>query len=184
MRLPTKVAWKIALISALVSALVAWAATTTAAHPGEVVIGALIPWMWTFLAFAAAGRAPETASALLALRAAEVVTFEAGACILEEGAPATCMYLVAKGCLRVSRLDEYGAEIEVATLGPGAVVGEQGLLSGQPRNASVDAVEETTLLRLDSAAFSQLIRSSQATRAEIEDVASAREPTSSATGRR
>ena len=44
----------------------------------------------------------------------------------------------------------------VAEIAPGEIVGEIGMLAGGPRSASIRAVRDSLLLRMDAAAFDQL----------------------------
>jgi len=63
-----------------------------------------------------------------------------------------CMYIVASGRVRV-----HDGEQIITWLGEKDVFGELSLLDSEPRNASVTAVEETYLLRLDQNTFYELI---------------------------
>ena len=56
------------------------------------------------------------------------------------------------GSLRVHHGDE-----TLATLGPGATVGELAALVPEPRAASVTALEPTTLLRIDKPLLDELL---------------------------
>lgn len=68
-----------------------------------------------------------------------------GAVLFEEGAQADSMYLVESGRLQV----EHGPDrIPIAVVGPGGFVGELGLLLGEPRTATVRALEGCAVLRL------------------------------------
>lgn len=77
---------------------------------------------------------------------------EVGATLLIEGTFAREMMIVVEGTASVHR---HGAK--VAEIGPGAIVGELGLLTGHPRNASVVADTKMELLVLASAEFSTLL---------------------------
>jgi CRP-like cAMP-binding protein len=61
-------------------------------------------------------------------------TFAAGENIFEKGADADALYLILEGEARVLDGDH-----ELATLGKGAAFGEMALLTGEPRNATVQA---------------------------------------------
>ncbi|CAB4886421.1 unannotated protein [freshwater metagenome] len=77
---------------------------------------------------------------------------EAGATLLVEGTFAREMMIVVEGTASVHR---HG--VKVAEIGPGDVIGELGLLTGHPRNASVVADTKMELLVLGSAEFSTLL---------------------------
>jgi voltage-gated potassium channel len=77
--------------------------------------------------------------------------YPAGAVIVRRGERGDCMYFVASGevVIRVSP--------ESIRLGPGDFFGELALLTGDPRNATVVALRQCTLLRLDIVDFRQLL---------------------------
>jgi CRP-like cAMP-binding protein len=63
-------------------------------------------------------------------------TPEAGATVIQEGDAADRFYVIAEGCALVTRRTAGGSE-ELARLGPGEYFGEMGMITGQPRNATV-----------------------------------------------
>ncbi len=77
--------------------------------------------------------------------------YPARAAIMRRGEPGDCMYFIASGEVEV-RLRP-GA----VRLGPGEFFGEIALLTGEPRNATVVAVQPCTLLTLDIVDFRQLL---------------------------
>lgn len=96
----------------------------------------------------------DTADDLLAKIATiiEEEDIEAGQTIIEKGMMGNCMYIIAYGKVRV-----HDGERSIAELGEREVVGELSLLDSEPRNASVTALEDTLLLRLDQEAFFELV---------------------------
>ncbi len=84
----------------------------------------------------------------------EVEHVPAGGHVFRHGDPGDALYLVMSGRLEV--VNPAGTTIGV--LGGGAAVGELALLTGQPRTASVRAMRDTELLRLDRLHFEQLLR--------------------------
>jgi len=79
-------------------------------------------------------------------------TFGAGERILEEGAPGQTFYLVASGTVAVTTR----RGVEVTRLGRGQYFGEMSLLTGEPRAATVVAVEDAVLFELDRPGFAEL----------------------------
>ena len=75
-----------------------------------------------------------------------------GKTILQKGDLGDCMYIIASGRVRI-----HDGEQTIAWMGEKDVFGELALLDSEPRNASVTAVEETYLLRLDQNTFYELI---------------------------
>jgi NTE family protein len=76
--------------------------------------------------------------------------------LFREGEPADGVYVVRVGHLEV--IDEAGDPQTLNTLTRGAVLGELALLSGSARSASVRALRDTELLKIDKASFHSLLR--------------------------
>jgi CRP/FNR family transcriptional regulator, cyclic AMP receptor protein len=74
---------------------------------------------------------------------AEEVRADGGDVLMREGEYGDAMYLVADGRVRVR-----AGEREVATLGAREIFGEMALLDPGPRSATVEAVDDVTLLRI------------------------------------
>ena len=70
------------------------------------------------------------------------------------------LFIVEKGSVRVYLPSLQGADLTLALLGPGDFVGDLSLLDGQPRSASADAMEDTSVLSLERSDFIELVRSS------------------------
>jgi voltage-gated potassium channel len=77
--------------------------------------------------------------------------YPAGAVIVRRGERGDCMYFVVSGEVEIRVLPE------VIQLGAGDFFGELALLTGDPRNATVVATGQCTLLRLDIVDFRQLL---------------------------
>ena len=80
----------------------------------------------------------------------------AGDWLLREGDAADDLFVVVRGRLRVVT-HASGDERTLRVLGPGAAIGELALLTGAPRSASVQAVRDSTLLRLPRGPFVELL---------------------------
>ncbi len=76
----------------------------------------------------------------------------AGETIFEKGEIGTSLYVVAAGRVRVHDADHTLEHLE-----EGQVFGEMALLDPEPRSATVTAVEETQLLRLEQEPFFELL---------------------------
>jgi CRP-like cAMP-binding protein len=87
----------------------------------------------------------------------ELVELFEGEVLFSQGDTADAMYVVVEGALVASIKPEGSEPIELARLEEGEFFGEIGLLSDQPRQASVIARENSRLLRFDRAAISQLM---------------------------
>jgi len=85
-------------------------------------------------------------------QALEEVHAPRGTTIIEKGELGTCLYIIVEGKVKV-----HDGEHVLAYLGSRQVVGELALLDPEPRSASVTALEETTLLKLDWEVFYDLM---------------------------
>jgi CRP-like cAMP-binding protein len=94
---------------------------------------------------------PGRTLAPLAQRASEIEV-PAGTLVIAEGAVEQHLYAVVRGQLRVHR-----GERTITTLGAGSTVGELAALVPEPRSASVTALEQTTLLRIDRPLLEELL---------------------------
>jgi CRP-like cAMP-binding protein len=83
--------------------------------------------------------------------------YPAGREICRQGQVGLTAYFVESGELRVLHIDPQGIEQEVARLGPGDYFGETSLLLGEPRDATVEVVQDATLLYLNKDKLDQLL---------------------------
>jgi CRP/FNR family transcriptional regulator, cyclic AMP receptor protein len=89
----------------------------------------------------------------------ESVTFPAHAVIFKEGDPAEFIGFVLSGKLEVKKQTEFkGNQLIIAILTKGALVGELSIFDEHTRSATVEAVEETSILKLRNDAFDALLR--------------------------
>lgn len=77
-----------------------------------------------------------------------------GTYVIREGDPGDKFYLIRQGTVSVRRGPE---EIEIARLNEGDFFGETALLTGQPRNASVITMSDTTLYGLSQEKFNYAV---------------------------
>jgi NTE family protein len=88
------------------------------------------------------------------------VTVARGEWLFREGDPADAIYVVRVGHLEV--LSERPREQTLRTLTRGAVLGELALLSHTTRSASIRALRDTVVLKVDQRHFDELLRSQPA----------------------
>ncbi len=110
----------------------------------------------------------------------ESMSFAAGETVVEQGGGADRFYIITRGQVNVTREDQDGRQVELATLGPGQFFGEIGLLAHTPRTATVRAWTPLEVLALNREAFRQMVRSSEATAEDLAQVARERLGTTSA----
>ena len=89
--------------------------------------------------------------------ATRMVPVPAGSWLIREGDPAGSAYVLRSGRLEVQVGDQV-----VRELGPGAVLGELALLTGEARSAGVRARRDSTLLEVPRAAFDRMVASDPA----------------------
>lgn len=80
-----------------------------------------------------------------------------GATLFEEGDPPDALYVVVRGTLHVLLNDPGGETRSVGFLSPGSLVGELGVLLGEPRSATIRVVRDAELLRVPAETFMQLL---------------------------
>jgi rhodanese-related sulfurtransferase len=82
----------------------------------------------------------------------------AGDEVIVQGDTGDFFYVMESGAAEVLRADPGGVPMRVATLGPGASFGEEALLKGEPRNATVRMTKAGRLLRIGKADFDRLLK--------------------------
>jgi rhodanese-related sulfurtransferase len=78
--------------------------------------------------------------------------------VFEQGDLGDRFYIIQSGKVRVFRKDSGGLETEFSVLGAGESFGEMALLTGEPRSANVEALEETHLLVLSRDQFERILK--------------------------
>ncbi len=85
-------------------------------------------------------------------RVAEVEVYAPGGAIVKEGDTGDALFIIVRGHARV----EFKGRA-IAQLGPGDTVGEMAVLDSEPRSATVTAIEDVEVLRIDSDAFYEIL---------------------------
>jgi hypothetical protein len=99
--------------------------------------------------------------------------FAAGDTITRQGAVAHWLYLIIRGEAQVLVEGPTG-RIPLATLRSGSVFGEMGMLTGEPRSATVVATTAVDCYRLDKAAFAQVLQARPELAREMSAIVEAR----------
>ena len=81
-----------------------------------------------------------------------------GDVVIQQGDPADNYYLIRTGRAQVSRVEPGGQPIVLAEFGPGEGFGEEALLTGERRNATVTMLSNGLLMRLSRQDFDTLLK--------------------------
>jgi rhodanese-related sulfurtransferase/FtsZ-binding cell division protein ZapB len=93
------------------------------------------------------------------LMSLEAVHYNPGESIVEQGTMGDYYYLIKNGHCELTRKPSPSAkEIKLAQMSAGDTFGEDSLLSDAPRNGSIKALTDTSLLRLNKQQFVSLIK--------------------------
>lgn len=84
--------------------------------------------------------------------AGEIKKFEKGQVLFKEGDPSNSMFVIKKGKIAVIKL-KGTAEVELAQVGPGQMLGEMAFFDGQPRSAGAKAASPSEVIELPFAAL-------------------------------
>lgn len=101
--------------------------------------------------------------------------FARGALMTRQGEAADWLYLLLDGRADVLLERPDGDPIAVAELGPGSFFGEMGLMTGEPRSATVIARSRVNACRLDKAAFQEVLQARPEIAEEISAVLAQRQ---------
>jgi len=94
----------------------------------------------------------------------------AGDVIIKQGDKGDSMFLIMRGVVRVSQIQEDGKEKDLATLMAGDFFGEIGLLTGEVRSATCKAVTPCALYELKRKDFETVIVTCPAVQAAVKKV--------------
>ena len=89
---------------------------------------------------------------------ATVIDYPSGSTIFTEDEPGDALYAVLRGRVEMRCRDRWGHEQTLATLEPGALLGEVALLTDEPRSTTAVTVSEATILRLAHETFMPLLQ--------------------------
>ncbi len=88
----------------------------------------------------------------------EMFTLYGGEVLFRRGDPGDFLCLVVRGRVRVRVREASGEEVTVGEFGSGEVVGDIGVITGEPRPDTVDAIRDTQLAKLTRTGFEKFLR--------------------------
>ncbi len=145
----------VAVASDLDHALEACENATIGAHRSEVAEArTLHEWLTT--ALGDAGHAEQMAGACQRFEVA------AGQVIARQGDPTDRLHFILEGRVGIMVQLENGRAIRVRSLGPHTMVGEMGLITANPRSATIEAEIPSVLYALDAATYERIKRDNPA----------------------
>jgi CRP/FNR family cyclic AMP-dependent transcriptional regulator len=86
-------------------------------------------------------------------------SFAAGDALVEQGTSGVGLFIILSGSVKVVKETDSGDTLDIASHGPGEVVGEFSVLDGAPRTAHVIATEDSECLLLSSWSFQAILES-------------------------
>ena len=105
---------------------------------------------------------------------AVVAPFVKGSTITRQGRVAHWLYMIVSGAADVW-IEQNGKRTHIATLLAGSVVGEMGMMTGEPRRATVTAHTDVECLRLGKSGFESVLRARPDIASEISAVIASRQ---------
>ncbi len=126
-------------------------------------------WMTALLQNQAFHRIPpgNIAQLFSCMRAAK---FNAGDVVIQQGDKGDGYFILTDGRVQVVSQDDDGLnETELSLLGVGRGFGEEALLSGNPRNATVRALTDIAVMKIDAQDFERLLKAPVLAQIALED---------------
>lgn len=114
-------------------------------------------WMFTVLTLPAFQKLPPVNTNAMFNRFVRVEA-KAGEVVIRQGEAGDNYYLIREGTAEVSRVGAGGKAEMLATLGKGDGFGEEALISGMPRNATVTMHSDGVLMRMAQKDFNELLK--------------------------
>ncbi|HQR48564.1 MAG TPA: cyclic nucleotide-binding domain-containing protein [Steroidobacteraceae bacterium] len=147
----------LAIDSDLLDVLITWDQTGTYEVGDLNAAGSGGDWMTVLLQSRAFHRIPPANLQAVFMRM-QRVEFTAGETIVRQGDEGDYFYVIVSGRCAVTRETPLNREgIKLAELGMGDTFGEEALVSGAPRNATVTMLTDGTLMRLGKEDFNSLL---------------------------
>lgn len=84
--------------------------------------------------------------------------FKAGDVIMSQGEMGTCAYFIQEGRVKIVVEKTDGSFLDMGTRGPGSIIGEMAIVDNQPRSATIQSLENCTLLEITKEDFARSVK--------------------------
>tara|TARA_R100001377_G_scaffold37652_3_gene20951 strand:+ start:3579 stop:4799 length:1221 start_codon:yes stop_codon:yes gene_type:complete len=84
--------------------------------------------------------------------------FKAGEVIMSQGELGTCAYFIQEGRVKIVVEKADGSLLDMGTRGPGSIIGEMAIVDSQPRSATIQTLENCTLLEITKEDFARSVK--------------------------
>ena len=84
--------------------------------------------------------------------------FKAGEVIMSQGEKGSCAYFIQEGRVRIVVEKADGSFLDMGTRGPGSIIGEMAIVDNQPRSATIESLENCTLLEITKEDFARSVK--------------------------
>ncbi len=88
----------------------------------------------------------------------QVHEFGAGETLVTQGDTGDTMYIIRRGRVEVLGRTDNGATRQIAVMGRPQIIGEAGMMTGEPRNATSKAQTDVEVLELNRESFAELFK--------------------------
>ncbi len=104
----------------------------------------------------------------------QVHEFGAGETILTQGETGDTMYIIRRGKVEVLARSDNGSLRQLAVMGSSQIIGEAGMLTGEPRNATNKAQTDVEVLEINRESFTELFKKHPEAVEQISEVIASR----------
>lgn len=84
--------------------------------------------------------------------------FKAGEVIMSQGEMGSCAYFIQEGRVKIVVEKADGSFLDMGTRGPGSIIGEMAIVDNQPRSATIQSLENCTLLEITKEDFARSVK--------------------------
>jgi CRP-like cAMP-binding protein len=128
-----------------------------ATRPASAAVAENSDWMSNFLCIRGFQRVPPENLQSVFMKM-DSITVNAGDVVIKQDTEGDYFYVIAEGRCRVSREVPGKPAVKLADFGPGACLGEDALISGDKRNATITMITPGKLMRLPKQDFVKLLK--------------------------